>query len=287
VKSQKIVTNGITLNVVQEGPKSGRLVILLHGFPEFSYAWRRQTPYLADAGYRVWAPDQRGYNLSDKPPKVVDYAIDKLARDLIGLIDAAGKEKAILVGHDWGGVVSWWAAAEYPERFERLVILNAPHGAVMAESLRQNRTQRARSRYMLFFQLPWLPEWLSKANNWRRAVKALRNTSRPGAFTDQDLAAYREAWSQPGSYTGMLNWYRAAFRHPPPPPKNRQISVPTLVIWGAKDRFLGKEMAQPSINRCEDGRLVILEEATHWVQHDEPDRVSALIADFFHAGEPK
>ena len=282
MESQIIHTNGINLHIVQEGPESGRLLILLHGFPEFWFGWRQQIPYLGEAGFRVWAPDQRGYNLSDKPAGAAAYAVDKLAHDVIGLIEAAGVEKASLVAHDWGAVVAWWAAAEFPDRFEKMVILNAPHGAVMRKHLRYNRIQRGRSRYMLFFQLPWLPDFLSRRNNWARAVQALQRTSCPGAFTVDDLDAYRQAWSQPGSFTAMLNWYRAAFRHPAPPPKNRRISVPTLLIWGAKDRFLGKEMAQPSIDRCEDGRLVIIEEASHWVQHDVPDQVNALIETFLH-----
>ncbi len=282
MESQTIQTNGINLHVVTAGPETGQLVILLHGFPEFWFGWRRQIPYLAEAGFRIYAPDQRGYNLSDKPRRVAEYATDQLAQDVIGLIDAAGQEKAVLVGHDWGGLVSWWAAAEYPERIERLVILNAPHGAVMAKHLRGNRAQRARSRYMVFFQLPWLPERLSKQNEWDRAVQALQRTSRPGTFTDQDLDAYRRAWSQPGAFTAMLNWYRAAFRHPPPPPKNRRISVPTLLIWGEKDRFLGKEMAQPSIDRCEDGRLVLIEQASHWIQNEVPSQVNELIKNFIH-----
>jgi pimeloyl-ACP methyl ester carboxylesterase len=280
--SQTIQTNGINLHVVKAGPETGQLVILLHGFPEFWYGWRNQIPALAEAGFRVWAPDQRGYNLSDKPTGVGAYAVDELARDLIGLIDAAGVVKASLIAHDWGAVVAWWAAAEYPEAFEKMVILNAPHGSVMAKHLRHNRTQRARSRYMLFFQLPWLPEYLSRQKDWDRAVQALQRTSRPGAFTDEDLKKYREAWSQPGSYTAMLNWYRAALRHSPPPPKNKRISVPTLLIWGAKDRFLGTEMAQPSIERCDEGRLVLIEDASHWVQHDEPGQVNRLIENFLH-----
>lgn len=150
----QIKTNGIHLHVAQAGPKDGPLVILLHGFPEFWYGWRHQIPSLADAGYRVWAPDQRGYNLSEKPDRIADYRIDALASDVIGLIDAAGREKAFLIGHDWGAAVAWFIARTDPERLKRMVILNVPHGAVMQKHLRRNPAQRRRSWYIYFFSDP-------------------------------------------------------------------------------------------------------------------------------------
>lgn len=275
-----VPTNGIRLNVLQEGPEDGPLVILLHGFPEFSYSWRRQIPFLANAGFRVWAPDQRGYNLSDKPEGLAAYSLDTLAADIVGLIDAAGREKAHLVGHDWGGAVAWWTAATYPDRLTRLVVLNAPHHVVLRRQLRGNAAQRRKSWYVLFFQLPWLPEWLIRRQNWKRAADSLRLTSRPGTFGQEELAHYRQAWSQPGAFRAMLNWYRAMLRRPPTARPAPRIAVPTLLIRGARDRFLGQGMAQPSIDLCDDGRLVFLDQATHWVQHEEPDRVNDLIASF-------
>ncbi|MGD8605156.1 MAG: alpha/beta fold hydrolase, partial [Anaerolineales bacterium] len=195
--NQSIETNGIRLNVVQDGPDQGPLVILLHGFPEFSYGWRQQIPYLASAGYRVWAPDQRGYNLSDKPKGIAAYNLDELAADVIGLIDASGRDQAFLVGHDWGAAVAWWVAAKYPDRLEKLVILNVPHGAVMQRNLRRNLSQMRKSWYMFFYQLPWLPEALGRRQNWKMLIEALTKTSRPGTFTAEDLDHYRQAWSQP------------------------------------------------------------------------------------------
>ncbi len=286
VRHTEIATNGIRLHVTQDGAEAGPLVILLHGFPEYWYGWRHQIPALAGAGFRVWAPDQRGYNLSEKPGRVTDYRIDSLARDVIGLIDAAGRQKALLVGHDWGGVVGWRAAAEYPERIDRMVIINAPQGSVMQKHLRRSRDQRRKSLYMLFFQIPGLPEALSRRREWAWARAALQKSSRPGTFTDQELDLYCQAWSQPGAFTAMLNWYRAAFRHPPPPPRNKGIHSPTLVIWGARDRFLGLELAGPSTRRCEEGHLAIFEEASHWVHHEEPGEVNRLIAGFFRGEDP-
>ncbi len=283
--NRRIATNGIQLNVVQAGPEHGPLLILLHGFPEFSNGWRHQIATFAEAGYRVWAPDQRGYNLSDKPAGIAAYNLDQLAADVIGLIDAAGSEQAYLVGHDWGGAVAWWVAAKYPERLAKLVALNVPHGAVMQRHLRGSFAQLRRSWYFFAFQIPWLPEAMARWRNWRLATRALQNSSRPGTFANEDLDRYRQAWSQPGAFRSMINWYRAMIQKPPSPPANAQITVPTLLIWGAQDSFLGQQMAQPSIDLCENGRLVIIEEATHWVQHEEAQRVNQLISTFLASPE--
>lgn len=289
----RVATNGLQLHVAQAGPVDGPLLLLLHGFPEFWYGWRHQIPALAEAGYRVWAPDQRGYNRSDKPHGVGAYTVDKLAHDAAGLIQAAGRQYAYVVGHDWGAAVAWWMALHMPEIVRKLVIINVPHPDVMARHLRHSLRQMVRSWYMGFFQIPWLPETVLRWGNFQPALRALQRTSRPGTFTANDLDRYREAWSQPGAMTAMINWYRAAVRpqraaHPdgdtsaePPSPTTNTITVPTLMIWGARDRFLGAEMAQPSVARCEDGRLVMIDTATHWVHHEEPDQVTRLIQDFF------
>ncbi|WP_304056865.1 alpha/beta fold hydrolase [Nitrosomonas communis] len=281
---QFIETNGIHLHVGQDGPSDGQLVILLHGFPEFSYGWKRQIPYLSSAGYRVWAPDQRGYNLSDKPDGIAAYTLDILADDVIGLIKAAGQEKAFLVGHDWGAAVAWWVATKYPDRIARMIVMNVPHGLVLQRHLRRNIKQLCRSWYIFFFQLPWLPERLARLRNWNMPTQSLKNSSRPGTFTQNDLDIYRQAWSQPKAYRSMLNWYRALIQKPPTLPANPRITVPTLLIWGAQDRFLGRELAQPSIDLCDDGRLIFIEEATHWVQHEEAEQVNELIAIFLSNG---
>ena len=280
MEHQRISVNGINLHVVQDGPRAGQLVILLHGFPEFWYGWRRQIPHLAAAGYRVWAPDQRGYNLSDKPDGIAAYTLDELAADVIGLIDAAGHERAFVVGHDWGAAVAWWVAAKYPERVSRMVVINVPHLSVMKAHVWRSLMQMRKSWYVLFFQFPWLPESLARLRNWNAPARSMRVSSRPGTFTDSDLDTYRQAWSQPKAYTSMLNWYRAVLRKPLAAPATRRIKVPTLLIWGAQDRFLGREMAQPSVDLCDDGRLVFIEDATHWVQHEEADQVNKLIGEF-------
>jgi len=275
-----MLTNGVNLQVVMAGPKDGPLIILLHGFPEFWYGWRKQMPALADAGYHVWAPDQRGYNRSDKPAGVDAYTIDTLAADVMGLIEASGRAQVYLVGHDWGAAVAWWVAGKYPERVKKLAILNVPHPAVMRRAVIEDAEQRKRSWYIFFFQLPWLPEQSLRQDNFTNMIRALKGASRRGTFTADDLAAYRQAWSRPGALTAMLNWYRAAVRNQGQGVALGRITVPTLMIWGAQDIALGRTLAQPSIDLCDDGRLVFLEEASHWVQHEEPETVNRLLLEF-------
>jgi pimeloyl-ACP methyl ester carboxylesterase len=283
LKSRHLQTNGITLHAVEAGPADGPLVILLHGFPEFWYGWHHQIEALANAGYRVLAPDQRGYNLSDKPRRIFAYNLDELAADVVGLIDAMGREKAYLAGHDWGGAAAWRTAIKYPQRLEKVAILNAPHPKVMRWNLLHNRAQRRKSWYIFLFQIPFLPERRMQRDNWKMGERALQRTSRAGTFSDADIVLYRQAWSQPGAANGMLNWYRAALRNRPKRVPSVRVTVPTLLIWGTKDRFLGRELAQPSIDLCDEGKLVFIEEASHWVQHEEPQQINKLLLEFFIA----
>jgi pimeloyl-ACP methyl ester carboxylesterase len=280
-RHRTIATNGIRLHAVEAGPEGGPLVILLHGFPEFWYGWRHQIEPLAAAGFHVLIPDQRGYNLSDKPKGIAAYGLDTLARDVLGLIDDAGADKAFVAGHDWGGLVAWWLGIRYPERVRKIALLNIPHPLVMQRALRKNPVQRKKSWYVFFFQLPWLPEQAFRAGDFARGIKSLRGSSRPGTFSDADLALYREAWSQPGAVRSMLHWYRAGLRAQPKPPASPRVSVPTLLLWGTQDRFLGREMAQPSIDLCDRGRLEFFAEASHWIQQEEPERVNRELVGFF------
>ena len=202
-----IETNGIKLHVVMAGPKDGQPVFLLHGFPEFWYGWRAQIEPLAKAGYRVIVPDQRGYNLSDKPKRIKAYSIDKLAGDILGLMDALDYKKVNLIGHDWGAVIAWALGIWYPERLHKLGILNVPHPAVMLNFLRRgDPEQLRRSWYIFAFQVPWLPEYFLRQNGWRNAVRVLRGSGKIHTFTNADIAEYKKAWSQPGAMNAMLNW---------------------------------------------------------------------------------
>lgn len=277
-----IDTNGIRLHVLQGGPEDGPLVLLLHGFPEFSGSWADQIRHLSDHGYRVWAPDQRGYNLSDKPESVASYGLDELVADVIGLIDAAGEDRAFVVAHDWGAAVAWLLASRHPGRISKMVVMNVPHPKVMIRHMR-TIAQLKKSWYMFFFQIPWLPEALLQARDWAGISQVLTKTSRRGTFSGSDLATYRQAWQQPKAIRSMINWYRALVRKPPDFGGGSRITVPTLLIWGARDTALGRQMAQPSIDLCDDGRLVFFENATHWVHHEETEAVNDLITDFFAA----
>lgn len=281
VSHRRVTTNGVTLHVATAGPEDGPLLILLHGFPEFWYGWRKQIEPLAAAGFRVWVPDQRGYNLSDKPGPVAAYGVERLVEDVLGLMDAAGASKSLVVGHDWGAAVAWWLALRYPERVEKLAILNVPHPVVMLQHLRRSWAQLKKSWYMGMFQLPYLPERAFTRAGGVPMAKGIARTARRGTFTEEELARYREAWLQPGAPSGMINWYRAALRASPKIPEDIRIKVPTLIIWGTGDRFLGEELGPLSLEVCEDGRLEPLEGVSHWVQHEAPERVNELLLEHF------
>jgi epoxide hydrolase 4 len=284
---------GVRLHYVTKG--RGRLVMFLHGFPEFWYAWKTQ---LDDLGrdYRAVAPDMRGYNLSSKPTDLAAYAIPHLVGDVRALADHLGAGTLTLVGHDWGGVVAWAFAIAHPDRLERLVIVNAPHPGVFARELRENPAQQQASRYMLTFRSPDAEALLS-ADNYAR-LTAMFTRALGGRFTDTDRAAYLAAWSQPGALTGGLNYYRAAGVGPPAAdgapaqsfghdPSRLTVRVPTLVIWGERDTALlpgnldGLERFVPdlTIERVPDG--------SHWVIHEQPALVNRYIRDFLADAKPR
>jgi len=282
VEHLTLQTNGVRLHVATAGEENAPLVILLHGFPEFWYGWRHQIDALAAAGFRVFAPDQRGYNLSEKPAGIPPYNIDQLAADVVGLIDAAGREKCFLVGHDWGGAVAWWTANKYPDRIEKLAILNTPHHRVFAEQVRTKPAQMLKSAYMRFLNLPWLPERVLRWGNFWLLGALIQRTAQRGTFSDADIQLYREAWAQPGALVAMLAWYRAMFQTSPLRPPSWQIEMPVLLIWGKRDLFLRWQMAQPSMALCPQGRdVVFVDDATHWIAGDAPTEVNQQLIAFF------
>ena len=270
----------VHLHVVAAGPRDGPVVVLLHGFPEFWYGWRRQIEPLAAAGFHVVVPDQRGYNLSSKPSAVAAYALTELVSDVMAIADQLGQEKIFLAGHDWGAAAAWSAALLHPQRIARLVVLNVPHPSVMRKFLSTHPRQLLRSWYMFLFQLPWLPEALFSACNFSIGARALLRSSRPGTFSAEDLAHYCAAWSQPGAITSMINWYRALLRVAVKFP-DKIVRVPTRILWGERDAFLLAEMAHESLRYCTSAELFTFANATHWLQHEEPARVSELLIDFF------
>ncbi len=272
----------VGLHAVAAGPDSGPVVVLLHGFPEFWYGWHRQIEPLAAAGFRVIVPDQRGYNLSSKPAGVAAYALTDLVSDVIAIADQLGQEKISIAGHDWGAAVAWSVALLHPQRIAKLAVLNVPHPSVMRRFLSTRPRQVLRSWYMFFFQLPWLPEALFSAFNYRIGARALLRSSRLGTFSDEDLAQYRAAWSQTRAVTAMVNWYRALFRTRAKFP-DKIVRVPTRILWGERDAFLLTEMAHESLRYCANADLLTFANASHWLQHEEPARVSELLIDFFRS----
>ena len=276
---------GLRLHYAEAG--EGPLVVLLHGFPEFWFSWRFQIPALAAAGFRVVAPDMRGYNLSDKPKGIESYALEELARDVERLIRALGEERAVIVGHDWGGIVAWAVAILHPERVEKLAILNVPHPERFSRGLRTPR-QLLKSLYAFFFQLPWLPERALRAGGFALVRSVLRNDPvRPGTFGEDDIDRYVEALSRPGALTAAINYYRALARRAPAVARalRRRVEAPVMVIWGQRDLFLIPELARPDPAWVPDARVEHLPDASHWVQQDRPEKVNALLLDFL--GDPR
>jgi epoxide hydrolase 4 len=272
----------VRLHYVEAG--EGPLVVLLHGFPEFWYGWRLQINPLAAAGFRVVAPDLRGYNLSSRPDGVAAYDTGTLAADIRGLVQERGAESALLVGHDWGGTVAWATAMYHPEVVDRLAILNAAHPRKLLQGL-HHPGQLRKSWYFFFFQLPGVPESVVHADNWR-FFRHFVDDARP-AYTPEEVDRYVEAWSQPGAATGMINYYRASVRQKNPEAQLRPISAPTLVIWGQRDRYLGEELAEPDHDDVPNlDRVERLPDASHWVHHDEAERVNQLLVDFFAPAPP-
>jgi epoxide hydrolase 4 len=272
----------VQLHAVTAGPKDGPVVVLLHGFPEFWYGWHKQIEPLATGGFRVIVPDQRGYNLSSKPRGVASYALTELVSDVIAIADQLGMQKIFLIGHDWGAAVAWSATLLHPQRIAKLTVLNVPHPSVMRRFLSTRPRQLLRSWYMFFFQIPWLPEAIFSAFHFYIGTRALLRSSRPGTFSAEDLAQYRAAWSQPGALTGMINWYRALFRHRVKFP-DRTVRVPTRILWGEHDAFLLSEMAHESLRYCADAELFTFADATHWLQHEQSAKVSQMLVEFFRS----
>src|SRR3954449_2636086 len=281
LEDMRLTTNGVMLHAVAAGPNDGPLVVLLHGFPEFWYGWRRQIEPLASAGFRVLVPDQRGYNLSSKPEDLRAYTLDVLADDELGLVTACGRSKFSIVGHDWGGALAWHLAARNPDRISRAVILNGPHlGAARGYALSHPR-QMLKSWYIGLFQVPWLPERLLSASDFAWLRQALTRTSQPGAFQADDFEHYRKAWAQPGALTAMLNWYRA-LRLQTRSPRVR-VEVPVRVIWGDRDPWLESAIAEAGVALSERSEVFHVADATHWVQHDKPAEVNRLMISFLAA----
>jgi pimeloyl-ACP methyl ester carboxylesterase len=278
--------NNIRLHYVTAG--KGKLIMFLHGFPEFWYEWKNQ---LADFGrdYQAVAPDMRGYNLSSKPAEVEQYRMKYLIGDICALAEYLGYKKFIIVAHDWGGGVAWPFAIRHPEYLEKLIIINAVHPIVFMRELRDNPAQQKASQYILVYRTPKAEEILSRNNYALLASNLLDDGLKQGYFTEEDKKAYIEAWSQPGALTGGLNYYRAAHLGSftgesddslSADPSLFAVAVPTLVIWGEKDKWLltgnleGLEKYVPNLT------IKRIPEGSHWVIHEKPGLVNSYIRKF-------
>lgn len=290
--SEYAEVNGVRLHYVTAG--QGRLIMFLHGFPEFWYGWKKQLEYFSRDCQAV-APDMRGYNLSSKPADVAQYELKLLVEDVRALADHLGHQRFVLAGHDWGGVVAWAFAGAHPERLEKLIIVNAPHPAVFDRELRQNPAQQQASQYMLIFRTPMAEQILAAGNFANLEATVLKPGLQQGYFGPEDREAYLQAWSQPGALTGGLNYYRAAQAGPASAAGDRaqemtaqiralHIAVPTLVIWGEKDPYLltgnleGLEQYVPNLT------VRRVSEGSHWVIHEKPELVNSCIREFIESG---
>jgi pimeloyl-ACP methyl ester carboxylesterase len=258
-----------------------RLVLLLHGFPEFWYSWRHQLVALSDT-YTVVAPDLRGYNLSERPERIGEYSLEKLANDIRGLVQHFGRKDAAIVGHDWGAAVAWATAVRHPDVVWKLIALQVPPASVWKRN--QTFKQFLASWYMFFFQLPWLPEWVSRRNDFGLLVDSLRNsTVNKSVFSNEEIEEYKAAWSRPGALTATINYYRAnivsrLFSSGTESPK---IAAPTLFIYGEKDHAILPEtvagVGDAVSGRFEEHRIP---NSGHWVQQEARDEVTAVLRDF-------
>jgi len=286
ITGRRVRVGDVRLHVTEAG--DGPPVVLLHGFPELAHSWRHQIPVLADAGFRVAAPDLRGFGRSDRPSQVEDYGIAALAGDVAGLVTELGGS-AHLVGHDWGGSLAWVLASRAPAIVRSLTILNSPHPVASAEARRESDAQRAKSWYMLLFQFPGVAEtWLS-ADDFANLRAFVFDTAAPGTFSDEDREVFLDALRQDGALTAALNYYRANM--PPAswvrePPQLPPVEVPTMLVWGEADAYLGLELLDRSVTKCAGPlRVERLPGVGHWIQQEAPDDVGRLLVDWLRAQE--
>jgi len=289
-QSQYAQVNGIRLHYVSVG--QGKLIMFVHGFPEFWYGWEKQ---LVEFGrdYQAVAPDMRGFNLSSKPAEIEKYHVNDLIEDMRALAQLLGHEKFIMVAHDWGGAVAWSAALRQPEMLEKLVIINSPHPALFARELLNNPDQQKASQYMLMLRSVEAERVLSE-NNFAALMDVLVQFGSKWEMSEKNRSKYIDAWSQPGALTGSLNYYRVSPLYPPTskndedqinsilnlPKEMFAVKVPTLVIWGEQDQALLTGNLDGLEEYIEDLTVKRIPDGTHWVIHEQPELVNSLIREF-------
>lgn len=276
----------VTLHVVTAG--LGPPVVLLHGFPEHWWSWRNQIPALARAGYSVWAPDLRGYNRSDRPDTIDAYDLRRLVDDVRALIRMTGSPRAHVVGHDWGGIIAWTLAGHFPDVVDQLVILNAPHLDIYARQLWRT-TQAARSAYVPFFALPWLPELTLRAAGFRLLRSTIRRIAvRTDALRDEDIDRYIDALAQPGALSAALAYYRANLRRDSMTwGRAARIHADTLVIWAMDDPCLSAVLLDGIESVAPQAQVHRVPDCGHWVQAEAAAEVNRVMLEFLnHRASP-
>jgi pimeloyl-ACP methyl ester carboxylesterase len=277
------LSTGVTLKVAQGGPSDGEAIILLHGFPESHRTWRHVAPALAE-DYRVIAPDQRGFGASDKPVGVEKYRIDEVVADVLALADVYGIQRFTLVGHDWGGAAAWAVALKHPERLDRLVIVNAPHPLVFQRSVIEDREQRLASQYIRLFRSPMMEKTIDAMGVEAFFDKSFGGHVDLATIPAAERQAYLQDWKQEGALTAMLNWYRASQLVVPEPDEGEprpawtrgpfpSVKVPTLVVWGMRDKALLPIQLEGLNVLVDDLRLERIEDAGHFVTWERPEPV--------------
>lgn len=267
MKREKINVGQVSLSVLTAGPVDGAAVVVLHGFPERAESWIKHIEYLSSRGFFVIAPDQRGYEQSDKPQSISDYTLDILAADIIGLIDHFKKDSVYLIGHDWGCAVGWFLISFHAERFKKAILISSPHWDIFKKHLFTNPRQFLKSWYVFFIQLPKIPEFFVESGNYKNAIKELKKSAFNREYPLKELEELREGWSRNKSMPTMLNWYRA-LRLLKTPELSPKIKVPVTLLWGKRDPFFVEQMAEESSALCEEVELVILKNTGHWPHHE-------------------
>jgi len=276
VTALSVEREGMVLDVRDEGPRSGDVVVLLHGFPQDSRCWSEVVPALHGAGLRTLAPDQRGYSPAASPEDVSAYRVSTLATDVLAVLDAADVTTAHVVGHDWGGAVAWYLAAHHAERVDSLTVLSTPHPSALAHAMTRS-LQPLRSWYTLAVQVPVLPELVLS----RTLGPALRRSGLPPPLADR----YARRFAAPSALRGPLAWYRAAGRRPPWEVLDAfgagsgEVGVPTTYVWGRHDPALGRAAAQATSTHVTGEYLFVELDAGHWLPELNADEVAAAVLD--------
>jgi len=289
IEHARVDCGEVSLHCALAGDPGKPLVVLLHGFPESWYSWRHQIPVLAEH-FRVAVPSLRGYGQSDRPKDVASYEMQHLTGDVRGLIRALGHDYAFVVGHDWGGGIAWAFAIDHPQACRKLVVCNCPHLAIFQKALRSNPRQLLRSWYMLFFQIPWLPEWLLTRNHLAAVERGFRSMvvrKDREVFSDADLLELKRVFDPPGAMTAAINYYRAQVRNPGKLARyslESRIRCPTLLIWAEDDVALGKELTYGTEALIEAPFAIrYVPECSHWVQQERPEVVNEALLEFLRA----